>query len=511
MDGQGDPGLAPTANTNNVHHNKVKPPSVLEKLKSDKAYRGRVIQSLRLALSSLTLGVVFGQQGPAFLDLQIITNTDVETASAFFTSASCGYMVGSFISGFVHTKINNNVLMTIVNAGAGAASIITPHCSPYYLMIIIRFTTNMFCGGIDTLVNAEHMHIWGSEGRSLLQLIHFTFAFGGVLTPLFTEPFLAPKEIKNSNTEAQIFEFNMTSSELTLNITSNLTSNTSNNNTTVLLPRTTNVHYAFLIGGVISILISLHYVVTIFCEKKSKSSSDTHTQSVHDRKLPRPLYVFLILVLCFFYLVYCCVEDTFASFLMTFVVTEYDSVSKSEGAYITTFYWGSFAVGRFLSIFVSKYITAMKVVFIYTLFMIVAFAGFTISATFGHIGLLTTFSCMAGLSLSAVFAAGFSWTEAELLKVTGWVSSFILIGSSIGMMINPLIIGYLMENVSNMWFCYILLAETLLLCCVFYFLLLFNRCYINKCYGTIGEGRSLEIYVEPPKNETELNLMGNVD
>lgn len=508
MDGKGEPGVAITTNSEDHIKVKRKPPGVIEKLKSDEAYKERVIRSCWLALCSLTLGFVFGQQGPAFLDLQIITNTDVETASAFFTSASCGYMVGSFISGFVHNKINNNVLMAIVNVGAGTASIITPHCSPFYLMIIIRFTTNMFCGGIDTLVNAEHMKIWGSEGRSLLQVIHFNFALGGVIVPLFTEPFLAPKEMKNS-TEAQVF--NMTSSDPSLNISSNLTMSLYNNSTTGLLPRTTNVHFAFLIGGILSLLISVPFIIMSFTEKKSKSSSGAYIQSVHDRKLPFPLYVCLILVLCFFYLVYCCVEDTFASFLMTFVVTEYYSVSKSDGAYITTFYWASFAAGRFLSIFVLKYLTAVKVVFIYTLFMIVAYGGFTISAYFGHIDMIKVFSCMAGLSMSAVFAAGFSWMEAELLKVTGWVSSFILIGSSIGMMINPLIIGYLMKNVSNMWFCYILLTESLLLCCVFLFLLSLNRCYINKRFGTIGEGRSIDIYVEPPKTETELSLMGNVD
>ncbi|KAH9499283.1 hypothetical protein Btru_003606 [Bulinus truncatus] len=506
--------------------------SVVQLLRTDLAYRKRVFQSLLLSLSSFTLGIVMGQQGPTFLDLQIITNTNIEEASAFFTSSSFGYMVGSFISGIVHGKVNNNLLMGIVCAGSGLAAITTPHCSPYYLMVAIRFTTNMFCGGIDTLVNAEHMSIWGSDGRSLLQLIHFTFALGGVLTPLFTEPFLAAKDIKNSSVEGESnvtiasffsnmsyvkdndtnsfieFSNNTVLFPVYLNSTNN-TFESLGNSTFISRQRTTNVHYGFLIAGSIAILTSVPYFIMIIFDKSKMQSGEQSIQKVHRRKLPLPLHVFVILSICFFFLVYCCVEDTFASFLMTFVVSEYEHVSKSKGAYITTYYWASFAAGRFLGIFVSKFIIAVRLIFIYTVMMVLAYTGFTICATYAEIDGLTAFSCMAGVAMSTVFPAGFSWAESELLHVTGWVSSFILIGSSIGMMINPLIIGYLMQEVSNMWFCYILLSQTLILCCLFAFLLLLNRCYINKIYGTVGEQRSFEIEVEDSNNELKPSLLDN--
>ncbi|XP_059171630.1 sodium-dependent glucose transporter 1B-like isoform X2 [Physella acuta] len=451
------------------------------------------------------MGIIIGQQGPSFLDLQIITGTDVETASSFFTAASFGYMVGSFISGFVHGKVRNNVVMVIVNAGAGIMAIITPHCSPFVLMLMSRFSTNMFCGGIDTFVNAEHIRIWGSDGQPLLQFIHFTFALGGVLTPLFTEPFLAEKETGNSTsrTDGEPTIFMNSTSQWKQENTSNMTW-LATNGTMLVKARTTNVYYAFLIAGIIAILTSFPFIYLSIVEKQTEhKSEEKYTQKVHSRKLPRHLNIFVILVLCFFYLVYCCVEDTFASFLMTFVVTEYDEVSKSKGAYITTFYWASFAVGRFLSIFVSKYVIAVKLISLYTILMVIAYSGFTISALFSQIDAITVFAGMAGISMSAVFPAGFSWTESELLKVTGWVSSFILIASSIGMMINPLIIGYLMEEVSNMWFCYVLLSQTLLLCCIFLFLLLFNRCYLNKVYGKVGDSKNVEKVVETPLEETE--------
>ena len=44
-------------------------------------------------------GFAVGQRGPAFLDIQIITQTNVEQASFFFTASSIGYLVGSLIAG----------------------------------------------------------------------------------------------------------------------------------------------------------------------------------------------------------------------------------------------------------------------------------------------------------------------------------------------------------------------------------------------------------------------------
>ena len=61
-----------------------------------------------LVLSSQ--GIVVGQQGPSFLDILLITDTNVETGSYFFTAASLGYMFGSFASGYFHGKVSHSVL-----------------------------------------------------------------------------------------------------------------------------------------------------------------------------------------------------------------------------------------------------------------------------------------------------------------------------------------------------------------------------------------------------------------
>jgi FHS family Na+ dependent glucose MFS transporter 1 len=88
--------------------------------------------------------------GPAFLDLQIITSTDLEKASAFFTSGSVGYLLGSLVAGIVYERVNKSVLLGASVAGMAAVTAVIPICSPYVLMIAMQFLCSCFKGALDT-------------------------------------------------------------------------------------------------------------------------------------------------------------------------------------------------------------------------------------------------------------------------------------------------------------------------------------------------------------------------
>ena len=97
-----------------------------------------------------TQGFAIGQRGPAFLDIQIITHTDVEAASFFFTSASVGYLVGSLVAGVVYDKLNKSLLLLLSVLGLAVTTIALPWCSIYAMMITIHFLVSFFGGGLDT-------------------------------------------------------------------------------------------------------------------------------------------------------------------------------------------------------------------------------------------------------------------------------------------------------------------------------------------------------------------------
>ena len=95
-------------------------------------------------------GFAIGQRGPTFLDIQIITHTDMEAASFFFTSASVGYLVGSLAAGVVYDKLNKSLLLLLSVLGMAVTTVAVPWCSPYALMVAIRFVVDVFAGGLDT-------------------------------------------------------------------------------------------------------------------------------------------------------------------------------------------------------------------------------------------------------------------------------------------------------------------------------------------------------------------------
>lgn len=59
-------------------------------------------------------------------------------------------------------------------------------------MMAVMFLRQLCLAVTDTVINAELLYIWRLENKSYMQALHFAFAFGGILSPLATAPFLTP-------------------------------------------------------------------------------------------------------------------------------------------------------------------------------------------------------------------------------------------------------------------------------------------------------------------------------
>ncbi|XP_070210245.1 sodium-dependent glucose transporter 1B-like [Littorina saxatilis] len=479
--------------------------SIKEKLKQPD-YRSKVWRTVWLGAAFWALGFAIGQRGPAFLDIQIITQTDVEAASFFFTSSSVGYLVGSLVAGVVYDKLNKSLLLLVCVLGMGVTTVALPWCAIYAMMIFIQFMVSLFGGGLDTVGNAELVRIWGKEGETAMQTIHFAFAFGGIIGPLATEPFLTPTpegSLDLTSTAAPSL-YNSTLSMLNSTVTAE-SSNVTTNSTVPAAPVTTIVHYAYLISGSIILLIVLPFVVQL-CTDRSEKRRQDHTdekKSVTKQPLPTGVFIFVLFTFCCFYFLYCSVEDTFAAYLSTFVV-KHLHWSKTEAAQLTSAFWASFAIGRFFGIFVVQVLSSVKLLFLLGLSLAVSLFSFLWFSQEG-VGLgVWICTVVVGASMSAIFPTGFSWMEEKFLRVTGRVASSILIASSSGTMANPIVLGYLMQELTPMWFSYLLFGEAVLCFCIFLFLLVLSRFYIQKHYSVNRESKSLEIAIPTLNNEENI-------
>jgi MFS family permease len=81
----------------------------------------------------------------------MITQTNVQDASFFFTAYSVGNLLGAVITGLVYDKIRRSSLLLLLTLlGMGTMTVVLPWCSYYVAMIAAHFMLAVFAGGLDT-------------------------------------------------------------------------------------------------------------------------------------------------------------------------------------------------------------------------------------------------------------------------------------------------------------------------------------------------------------------------
>ncbi|OWF41766.1 sodium-dependent glucose transporter 1-like [Mizuhopecten yessoensis] len=524
------------------------------RMRHDLTYRNKFFQTLSIFWAFSVLGWTIGQFGPSFLDLQVITGSSLREGSAFMTAHSVGYLLGSLTSGLVFDSLDKVLLVFYPVLGNAVTIAIIPWCSPYGLMVFSHWVKGLFSGGLDAVCNAETVYIWGDEGRSFMQALHFSFAMGGILAPMATAPFLVDDpDIRNLtmmkqlsrkqrsllgndtfsyDTMSSALEFttkrlNTTIETMTYNITSflNLSSSTSGltflakkeqfnvtmsslihntatpvwQNSTVTAPSVLNsamttianalplelpdepsqLWKACTITSIMGLTASIPFIVMRLKRTKLEMASGRTDEDKLLRILPLATKALILFNMSLLLGTYSAIEDTFAGFLTTFCVKQM-KWTKAKGSFATSVYWAAFGGGRFVGIFLVKMCDPVRIITVYSTLLVLSFVGLYCTSTGQFDGGVWVCAFLGGFALSVIFPTIFTWTEAELLPVTGKIASIFLIASSSGTMVNPIVLGYLMDSLTPMWFCYLLLGESIAMYILFLSALNISRIVKNR-------------------------------
>ncbi|OWF47704.1 sodium-dependent glucose transporter 1A-like [Mizuhopecten yessoensis] len=516
--------ITPSASKGEMENEKEDTPSdekmsFMEKMKTDDSYKEKVFLSLSICWSFVILGWLVAQFGPSFLDLRIITNTDLKKASSYLTSGSVGYLVGSLISGLLFDRFNKVLLLFLYTFTGVFFSAILPWCYLYELMMTVQFCRGFYGGGLDTGGNALLISTWGQDGRSFLQALHFSFAIGGIVSPLVTAPFLLEeRDIRTDNSSLRLngtiydTDFNMSQILYNTSISSFTQpgmSTTTPDPASGYKAEDSKLYIAFTISAAMNLSSAIPFLILYLRARRRKRKNSI--KKVEDSKrITRELtieYKVLVLVsVCLFLGVYCAVEDTFNAFLTTFCV-KHMGWTKAHGSYATSLYWAVYGFGRFSGIWLIKWIKPDKMICGFTVALGCVFGGLLAFAHYRIDGGIWASAILAGAAMSIIFPTVFSWTEDELLPVSGKVASLFLISASSGTMINPILLGYLMDTLSPLWFTYLLFGETIVLILLFIILLLIARILKAK-FGTSCTFKDVEIEL---KSEDDVETESLVD
>ncbi|OWF35130.1 Sodium-dependent glucose transporter 1A [Mizuhopecten yessoensis] len=445
-----------------------------------------------------------GPIGPSFLDLQAISGVGLESGSSLLTTLYIGYMLSAIVSGCLFDKFHRSLLLSAAMFLLACATVAIPWCSMYWLMVIAFFCLGAMVGATDAIANAEVQRIWGKDGKPFMQGLQFMYSFGFSVAPLLTILFLEiPSNIdlsklhypeQNHNTSLTNYSTSLNKTVLLQNRSSQIANHSQIYEDSAFV-RSPYIYKAFIIGGCVS-LSAFVILLVFYCtfDRQNKTNHrETESTTPAKSRLPLRLRVLGILHMAGIQALLSGIDDTLMAFLTAFCVKELDW-TKAEGALLTSV--GSFVAvaGRFIAIFLVQVISPIKLVGFHSVLTLIVFIGFYISTLQkSNIGIWIV-SSLFGYAKAPVLACVFSWTDEVFLPVTGRISSIFLVFITANSASNPLILGFFMDNFSNMWFCYLFLGESVLLVLVVGSALLLTR-RVKTTYGTNYESRRVDIKV----------------
>ena len=289
-------------------------------------------------------------------------------------------------------------------------------------------------------------------------MTHFLQATGGILSPQVTKPFMI------QTTETVMFAnvtdvpLNSTLSSLHNQTTPNITSLSDFNITTpagVHLHKETRVQYAYLISGLMAVTSLITFLGLFLINRKRKTQeAEEHGESSEEHGLPPKIQTLAVALLCAVSTLATGFVDHFPSFLATFGMLQL-GWSQDRGSSMTSLMFATYAVGNLVGVFLLKCIKSRTLIYIsYTTTFMSIFLFFV--SVWWRIGPLQWIAvAVCGFTMSPILPTLFTWTQEAVAPVSGKIASAFLFSGSIGGMVNPIILGNLMESSTPMWFIYL--------------------------------------------------------
>lgn len=242
----------------------------------------------------------------------------------------------------------------------------------------------------------------------------------------------------------------------------------------------TKIQYAFLITGLLVLSAAIPFLVAFLSKRKIKKAARQYSnESVDRNKLPKKIKVLILCIIFTNSFIATAYIDLFPSFLVTFIMEQNQWTQKAASS-LTSLYFGTYGVGNFIGVFILAYITSTKLIVFSYISSGIVMLGILLSVLYTKTILVWVTVALSGITMSAILPTLFTWTQENVTPITGRLASGLLISGSAGVMVNPLLLGYMMEMYSPMWFLYLSLGETVFCGLLFTTALTLSRIYSSK-------------------------------
>nr|XP_004660693.3 sodium-dependent glucose transporter 1C-like [Jaculus jaculus] len=373
--------------------------------------------------NSRSQGMSVAILGPTFQDLATNVNKNISSLSFIFVGRASGFLCGSMIGGVLFDFMNHFVLLGLSMVATAASLYLIPVCKTAVVLIVMMSVFGASVGIVDTGANVLILALWGDRGAPHMQALHFSFALGAFLAPLFaklawgttvpagnhTEPGWHPGAL-NSSSEAHARSL-------------------------FGVPDDMNLVWAYASIGTYILAVSV-FLFALLCKKSARQTKSTVSAQGSRRAQHHKALLCLLFVFFFFYVG---AEVTYGSYIFSFATTHV-GMEESEAAGLNSVFWGTFAACRGLAIFFAKCLQPGTMI---VLSNIGSLGSCLFLVLFDKSPLcLWIATSVYGASMATTFPSGVSWIE-QYTTLSGKSTAFFVIGASLGDMAIPAVIGIL--------------------------------------------------------------------
>lgn len=302
-----------------------------------------------------------------------------------------------------------------------------------------------------------------------MQALHFVFAFGAFVAPLIVQPFLQDMSSGLGNTTTTT-----TNGTGICNATTNRTkiinttiyrieniancSNTSESTMSVItIPAeyhacnyndtsTMPVTWAYWISSLPLAITAVGFIAFVLI--KACSLQDAQSQNEDAPKSNQGSLAYRVVILSLFsmfLLLYVGLEIAYGGYIFTFGVKSEPHMSEDSAAFLTSAFWGSFALARLASVPLSRYLRPSKMLWL-------DMAGCLLGSAI-LVSQISDLNCsksdhtklwagtvILGISMASVFPSAINFAE-YFVTVSGKTASVLLVAASFGEMLIPFAVG----------------------------------------------------------------------
>jgi FHS family Na+ dependent glucose MFS transporter 1 len=357
----------------------------------------------------VAVGLETASLGPTLPGLAGQTQTRLDGISFLFTAHGLGYMLGSFFGGRAYDRVRGHPLMVAMLVLMAAMLVVIPLAPVLWLLTAAWLVLGVTGGALDVGGNTLLVWVHGRQVGPFMNGLHFFFGVGSFLSPIIIA--------------------------LAIQMSGGIT-------------------WAYWVLALLVLPVALWLVrlpspspeVAAADREQAHGAATTHSKSEADksragaRRIVTPPLVVLISLLL---LLYVGAEAAFGGWIYTYAVA-LDLSDATTAAYMVSAFWGALTAGRLLAVpLAARYrprslLLADLVGCLASVGILLLWSSSPAATWLGTLGL--------GLSMASIFPTAITLAERRI-AITGQVTGWFLVSSSIGAMFLPWLIGQLFESV----------------------------------------------------------------